>query len=126
MRRSPQGGRHKRGPAEVQRVKMVIAKGDLVRVIRGAHRGVEGTVRKVLPKENRVIIEGVNLVSRHRQATPTSEGGIIKMEAPIHASNVMLLDPKSNQPTRVRRQKDKDGTVERLSVKSGQPIARKR
>jgi large subunit ribosomal protein L24 len=109
------------------RHKMRVTRGDRVRVIRGEERGTEGTVIRVLPKQNRVVVEGVNVVTKHRKATQTGEeGGIIKFPAPIHVSNVMLLDPKSGDPTRVRRKKDQDGTVERLSVKSGQPIPRSR
>ena len=109
------------------RHKMRVTKGDRVRVIRGEARGTEATVIRVLPKQNRVVVEGVNVVTKHRKATQTGEeGGIIKFPAPIHVSNVMLLDPKSGEPTRVRRKKDQDGTVERLSVKSGQPIPRSR
>ena len=108
-----------------QAVKTHVAKGDTVRVIRGDQRGHEGKVLKVLPRRNRVVVEGVNIVKRHKRATPQAEGGIIEFPAPIHLSNVMLLDPKSGDPTRVRRRKGKDGTVERLA-KSGQPIARVR
>ncbi len=106
--------------------KMHIAKGDRVRVIRGEDKGKEGTIIRVLPKQNRVVVEGVNMLTKHQRPTPNAEGGIITMPGPIHASNVMLLDPKTEEPTRVRRQKDKDGTLERLSVKSGQPIPRNR
>jgi large subunit ribosomal protein L24 len=106
--------------------KMHITKGDRVRVISGAYKGSEGEVRRVFPKKNMVVVEGVNTVTKHRKPTSTEEGGIIKLEAPLHASNVMLLDPKSGEPTRIRRQKDKDGTVERLSVRSGQAIPRNR
>ena len=106
--------------------KMHIAKGDLVRVISGAHKGDEGDVIRVMPRKNQVVVDGVNVVTKHRKPTQNEEGGIIKFPAPIHASNVMLLDPKSGDPTRIRRKKDKDGTVERLSVRSGQPIPRKR
>lgn len=108
------------------RHRMPVTKGDTVRVVRGEFTGAEGTVLRVLPKENRVVVEGVNVVKRHKRATQEAEGGIIQFPAPIHASNVMLLDPKSGEPTRIRRQRDKDGTVERLSVKSGQPIPRNR
>lgn len=108
------------------RHRMTVTKGDTVRVVRGEFAGAEGTVLRVLPKENRVVVEGVNIVKRHKRASPEAEGGIIQFPAPIHASNVMLLDPKSGEPTRVRRQRDKDGTVERLAVKSGQPIPRNR
>jgi large subunit ribosomal protein L24 len=110
----------------VLRHKMHITKGDTVRVISGESKGQEGTVLRVLPKVNRVVVEGINIVKRHKKATQEAEGGIIQFAAPIHASNVMLLDPKSGDPTRVRRKKDKDGTVERLSVKSGQAIPRSR
>jgi large subunit ribosomal protein L24 len=107
-------------------VKLHITKGDRVRVIRGDQAGHEGVVLRVLPRKGRVVVDGVNVVKRHKRATPTVEGGIIQFPAPIHASNVMLLDPKSGEPTRVRRKVDKDGTVERISVKSGQPIPRNR
>jgi large subunit ribosomal protein L24 len=84
-------------------------------------------VLRVLPRKGRVVVDGVNVVTKHRRATQAGdEGGIIHFPAPIDASNVMLLDPKSGEPTRVRRQRDKDGTVERLSTKSGQPIPRNR
>ena|SRR5438552_17129887 len=107
-------------------VKTHIAKGDRVRVITGDQRGQEGTVLKVLPRKGRVVVEGINLVKRHKRGTPQAEGGIIQFAAPIHLSNVMLLDPKSGDPTRVRRKVDKDGTVERLAVKSDQAIPRNR
>jgi large subunit ribosomal protein L24 len=111
----------------VVRHKMHIAKGDTVRVVRGDDAGKEGVVLRVLPKANRVVIEGVNVVKRHRKATQAGEeGGIIQHAAPVHASNVMLLDPKSDEPTRVRRKRNEDGSVERLSAQSGQPIPRKR
>ncbi len=109
------------------RHKLHVAKGDTVRVIRGEARGKEGKILHVYPKQFRIVVEGVNLVKKHKRATtPQGESGIIEFPAPIAASNVMLLDPKSGHPTRVRRRKDKDGTVERIAVKSGQPIPRVR
>jgi large subunit ribosomal protein L24 len=112
---------------EPLRHKMHVAKGDTVRVISGEHRGKEGKILRVYPKKFRVVVEGVNVVKKHKRATtPQSESGIIDIPAPIAASNVMLLDPKSGEPTRVRRRLDKDGTVERIAVKSGQPIPRVR
>lgn len=114
------------GEEKPVRQKMKITKGDRVRVIRGEEAGSEGTVLRVIPKENRVVVEGVNIVTKHKRATGTDEGGIIKYPAAIHASNVMLLDPKNGEPTRVRRRRDKDGTVERISRRSGQPIPRNR
>ena len=118
------GSRNTKSKGEVKRQKMHVRRGDRVRVMRGNHAGAEGTVLRVLTKENRVVVEGVNLRKRHQrpsQANP--EGGIISFEAPIHASNVMLIDPDGNA-TRVRSRVDKDGTKERVSAKSGEPIPR--
>ena len=112
---------------EPERHKLHLAKGDTVRVIRGEYKGKEGKILHVYPKQFRVVVEGVNTVKKHKRATtPQGESGIIEFPAPIAASNVMLLDPKSGAPTRVRRRLDKDGTVERTAVKSGQPIPRTR
>src|ERR671914_1997684 len=118
---------HARHEANRQRVKMHVTKGDLVRVVRGDDKGKEGRILRVFPKTGRVTIEGVNIVKRHRRARRAEEqSGIIEMPAPIHASNVMLLDPKSGTPTRTRRRIDEDGTKERISAKSGQAIPRSR
>jgi large subunit ribosomal protein L24 len=112
---------------EPVRHKLHVAKGDTVRVIRGDDKGKEGKILHVYPKRFKVVVEGVNVVKKHKRATtPQAESGIIEFPAPIAASNVMLLDPKSGEPTRVRRRRDKDGTVERIAVKSGQPIPRTR
>ena len=112
---------------EPERHKMHVAKGDTVRVIRGEHRGREGKILEVYPKQFRIIVEGVNLLKKHKRATTAQgESGIIEIPGKIAASNVMLLDPKSGEPTRVRRRRDKDGTFERIAVKSGQPIPRVR
>jgi large subunit ribosomal protein L24 len=108
------------------RHKLHIAKGDTVQVVSGDDKGKRGRVLRVIPKSGRIVIEGVNLVKRHRRATPTAEGGIVTFAAPIHHSKAMLLDPKSGEPTRIRRRKDKDGTLERIAVKSDQPIPRTR
>ncbi len=110
----------------VVRVSMPITKGDTVQVMSGDDKGKRGKVLRVYPKTGRVTIDGVNIVKRHRRATQTSEGGIIEFPAPIHHSKAMLIDPKSDAPTRVRRRRDADGTIERLAVKSGQPIPRSR
>jgi len=112
---------------EPERHKLHLAKGDTVRVISGEHRGREGKILQVYPKRFRVIVEGVNILKKHkRAASAQGESGIIEIPGPIAASNVMLLDPKSGEPTRVRRHRDKDGTIERIAVKSGQPIPRVR
>jgi len=103
-----------------------VAKGDTVQVISGDDKGKRGSVLRVDPKTGRVTVQGVNMIKRHQRQTPTAEAGIIEREAPIHHSKVMLLDPKSGAPTRVRRRIDADGTVERIAVRSEQPIPRNR
>ncbi len=116
--------RHK---INAERQKLHVSTGDTVRVLRGDDKGKEGKVLRVLTKTGRIVVEGVNIVKKHRKArTQEEQGGIISMEAPVHASNVMLLDPKENKPTRTKRRIDADGTKERLSVKSGEPIPRAR
>lgn len=110
----------------VVRFKLHVTKGDTVRVISGDDAGKQGKILRVFPKTGRVLVDGVNIVKRHQRATQTSEAGIVEKPAPIHHSKVMLLDPKSGEPTRVRRRKDTDGTVERIAVKSGQSIPRSR
>jgi large subunit ribosomal protein L24 len=120
-------GRRIRGPKAVTRVAIHVAKGDMVQVVAGANKGKRARVLRVHPKTGRVTLEGVNLVKKHLRANnPGGESGIIERPAPIHHSNVMLIDPKSGEPTRIRRKIDKDGTVERIAVKSGQSIPRNR
>lgn len=111
----------------VERVSMPVGKGDTVRVMRGDDKGKEGKVLRVNPKTGRIVVEGVNIVKRHRKArTAEEQSGIIDFPAPIHHSNVMLLDPKSGTPTRVRVRTDEDGTKERVSAKSDDAIPRTR
>ena len=99
---------------------MRIKKDDEVIVIAGRDKGATGRVLKVLKDQDRVLVEGVNRVKRHSRPTPqVPQGGIIEKEAPIHISNVMLLDTKENAPTRVRMGVDKDGKKVRIAVKSG-------
>ena len=116
--------RRKKRQEEVYRHKMSVTKGDRVRVVSGDEKGAEGTVLRVHRKTGRVVVDGVNIVKRHKAPTGDQEGGIIEFPAPIHQSNVMLIDPKSGEPTRIRRKKDSQGSTERISVKSGQPIPR--
>ena len=117
----------KRHADNAERMKLHITKGDTVRVMRGDDKGKEGKVMQVFPKTGRVKIEGVNVVKRHRKARKAEEqSGIIEFPAPIQASNVMLIDPKSGKPTRVRMRIDEDGTKERISIKSGDAIPRTR
>lgn len=100
-----------------------IVKGDRVRVIRGNFRDAEGTVLSVMPEKDRLVVEGVNMRKRHERPTQNNpEGGIITFEAPIHISNVMLVDPASGDASRTRLRVEPDGTKERIAVKSGNPI----
>ena len=103
--------------------KYKVMKGDRVRVIRGNHRDMEGTVLEVLIDAGRIRVEGVNMRKRHMRPTQDNpDGGIITFEAPIAVSNVMLVDPTTTEPTRVRVRIEEDGTKERIAVKSGNPI----
>jgi large subunit ribosomal protein L24 len=108
------------------RLKLHLTKGDTVQIISGDDKGKRGKILRVLPKAGRIVIDGVNMVKRHRRATQTNEAGIVSFAAPIHHSKAMLIDPKSGEPTRIRRRKDKDGTLERIAVKSDLPIPRTR
>ena len=127
QRKTAKARNRKRHEINAERQPIHVTKGDTVRVMRGNDKGQEGTVLRTLPKTGRVVVDGVNIVKKHRRArSAEEEGGIIEMPAPIHASNLMLLDPKSGNPTRTKRRIDTDGTKERLSVKSGEPIPRAR
>src|SRR3954462_9495481 len=108
------------------RMRLHITKGDTVQVISGEDKGKRGRVLRVHPKTGRVTIEGINVVKRHRRATQTAEGGIVEFPAPIHHSKTRPTDPKRGGPTRVRGRRDTDGTVERIAIKSDQPIPRSR
>ncbi|MCZ6916355.1 MAG: 50S ribosomal protein L24 [Gemmatimonadetes bacterium] len=104
---------------------MDITRGDVVRVVSGDDKGKEGRVVRVDRKRRRVAVEGVKIVKRHKKArSEGEESAIIEFPALIDASNVMLIDPKSGEPTRIRHKRDKDGVAERISVKSGQAISR--
>src|SRR5512138_3028597 len=123
----PRAVNRKRHADNAERARIHVTKGDTVRVMRGDDKGKEGKIIRVYPKTGRVTVEGVNIVKRHRRArTADEQSGIVDFPAPIHASNVMLLDPKKGEPTRVRRQIDEDGTKERIAVKSGEAIPRAR
>jgi large subunit ribosomal protein L24 len=100
-----------------------IKKGDSVVVLSGKDKGKTGTVAKVMPKEGKIVVEGVNVATRHRkpsQANP--QGGIERREAPMNISKVAVADPKDGKPTRVRFETKKDGTKVRVAVKSGETI----
>lgn len=103
--------------------KMHIRQGDRVRIIRGNYRDQEGTVLRVEPSKNRVVVQGVNVRKRHRKPSQLNpEGAIVSFEAPIHASNVMIVDPSTGEPTRVRAQVNDQGERERVGVRSGAVI----
>lgn len=101
---------------------MHVRKGDTVEVISGNPRGQRGKVLRVMAREGRVVVEGVNQRKRHRRATPDAEGGIVTFEAPIAVSNVLPVCPHCDQPVRTRHRRDADGTVERLCAKCGKLI----
>ena len=123
MARFVPGGRQAADKSRKSRSKVHVRRGDRVKVVRGNFAGVEGTVLRVLPKEQRVVVEGVNMRKHHtRPSEANPEGGIMEYEEPIHASNVMLIDPNTGEPTRVRQRIEDDGTKERISAKSGNPI----
>jgi len=98
-----------------------IRKNDVVVVRAGKDRGKQGRVLRVLPAVNRIVIEGVNMMKRHTRPNPQKniKGGIVEREAPIHASNAMLLDPDTNQATRIGHKTLPDGRKVRISRKSG-------
>jgi large subunit ribosomal protein L24 len=121
----PRHVNRKRHSDNAERTPLHVTTGDTVRVMRGDDKGKEGKIIRVYTKTGRVTVEGVNIVKRHRRArTADEQSGIVNFPAPIHSSNVMLIDPKSGDPTRSRRQIDEDGTQERISVKSGDAIPR--
>jgi large subunit ribosomal protein L24 len=93
--------------------------GDLVQVISGSHKGEKGRITKLYLDEDKVLVEGVNMVTRHQRPTPRNQqGGKIKKEAPLHASKVMPVDPKTDKPTRVKIKVSEDGKKTRVA-KSG-------
>ena len=101
---------------------MKLKKGDKVIVIAGKSKGQTGAIYRAMPASNSVLIDGLNLVKRHRRATSAGKGGqIVEKPMPIHASNVMLVDPKDGKPTRIRIER-KDGGRTRVAVKSGQNL----
>lgn len=96
--------------------------GDKVVVIAGKDKGKEGKITKTLKAENKVIVEGVNVVKKHIKPNGNGAGSIMEMEAPIHASNVMILDPKTNKRTRIGHTTDKKGKKVRCTKKSNEII----
>lgn len=104
-------------------VKLHIKKGDTVRVIAGDNKGSEGKVLEIQKDKNRAIVEGVNLVKKHTKPNAAHpQGGIVEQEAPIHISNLQLIDPKSGQPTRIGRRQNDKGKLVRYAKRSGEEI----
>jgi len=99
-----------------------IRKGDKVVVLAGKDKGRSGEVLRVMPKDDKAVVRGVNLVRRHQKQTQSQEGGIISKEAPIHLSNLALADPKDGKPTRVGFRVQEDGTKVRIAKRSGEVI----
>ncbi len=99
-----------------------IKKGDKVVVLTGRDKGKTGEVVQVMPKEERALVRGVNLVKRHQRQTATAEGGIISKEAPLHLSNLAYADPKDGKPTRVGFKTLEDGRKVRFAKRSGDLI----
>ncbi len=99
-----------------------IKKGDSVVVLSGKDKGRTGTVRQVMPKQDKLIVEGMNIAARHRKPSQQNpQGGIDRFEAAMHLSKVAIADPKDGKPTRVRFE-EKDGKKVRVAVKSGETI----
>jgi len=105
---------------------MKVRKGDTVQVISGKDRGATGKVIASYPDEQRVLVEGVNRIKKHTKVTTgvrgAKSGGIVTQEAPIHVSNVMLVDPETNRPTRVGYRRDGEGRKVRVSKSTGKDI----
>lgn len=103
-----------------------IRRGDLVQVISGKYKNVQGRILAVLRDEDKVIVEGVNVKKRHvKPSTRIPQGGIVEREAPIHACKVMPVDEQTGKPTRVRIRVNEDGTKERVAVKTGNVLEAK-
>lgn len=103
--------------------KLNIRKGDMVKVIAGESKGQQGKVLEILVSKRRAIVERVNLVSKHTKPNAkNTQGGIVKKEASVHLSNLMLIDPKSGAPTRVGRKRDENNKLVRYAKKSGEVI----
>jgi large subunit ribosomal protein L24 len=105
--------------------KVKIKKNDQVAVVAGKNRGSKGKVLRVNPEKGTVVVERVNMIKRHTKANPQKQikGGILEREAPIHISNVMLVDPESGKPTRVGRKRLEDGSGTRVAKKSGATLS---
>ena len=103
-------------------VKMKIRKGDRVLVVTGKDKGRKGEVLRVYPSDSRVLVQGINMIKRHQKQSTTQEGGIVAREAPIAVSNVALIDPSEDKPTKVGFKSLKDGRKVRVAKRSGEVL----
>lgn len=104
-------------------MKLHIKKGDMVQVIAGDSKGQQGKILEVIVAKSRAIVEGVNMVKKHTKPNATHpQGGIVEQEAPIHISNLQVLDPKSGVPTRIGRKENAEGKLVRVAKKSGEEL----
>jgi large subunit ribosomal protein L24 len=102
---------------------MHVVKNDMVKILSGKYSGKTGKVLKVFPDQNRLIVEGVNIIKKHtKPSQKNQQGGIVEKESSVHVSNVMVIDPKTNEPTRVGYKFLEDGTKVRISKKSGEML----
>lgn len=97
---------------------MILKTGDKVKVIAGKDKGKEGKIINILRKDDKVVVEGINMIKKHVKPNGQTAGSIVEMEAPIHASNVMIVDPKTKKPTRIGHTTDKKGKNVRCTKKS--------
>lgn len=102
---------------------MKLKKGDKVLVIAGKNKGQSGAIVRVFSDDNMVLLDGINVMKRHRKPSAQNrKGQIVEKSMPIHASNVMLMDPKTGKPTRIKIVRTKDGGRERVAIKSGESL----
>ena len=125
MRGMQNKSQSRRDAQNVVRQKMFITKGDRVRVMTGEHAGSEGVVIRVLPKKGRVVVDDVNVITKHKRGSGNDEGGIIHYPAPIDASNVMLICTKCDRGVRVRTKILADKTKTRVCTQCGEMIERR-
>lgn len=106
-----------------KKTKLYIRKDDTVLVIAGNDKGKKGKVLTIYPEKNKAVVEGINMITKHvKPSAQNTEGGRIEQEAPIHISNLMLIDPATGEPTKVGRKRDDNGKLQRYSKKTGEII----
>lgn len=102
---------------------MKLKKGDKVIIIAGKNKGQSGTIAQAFPRDNMILLDGINLVKKHRKPSAQNrKGQIVDKPMPMHVSNVMLADPQSGKPTRIKITRDKEGNRGRVAIKSGQEL----